>query len=49
MSKEQAHDFTCACLVTVNKRYDDKVNELFSKFDYDNDGFLTIEGFLAFY
>lgn len=33
----------------MSKRYDDKVNYLFSRYDYDNDGFLTLEGFLNFY
>jgi hypothetical protein len=49
MSKEQSHEFTAACLSSMSKRYDDKVNYLFSKYDYDNDGFLTLEGFLSFY
>ena len=49
MSKEQAHEFTSACLSSISKRYDDKVNYLFSNYDYDHDGFLTGDGFLAFY
>jgi hypothetical protein len=49
MSKDQCHDFTCACLGTVTKRYEDKINLLYADYDYDNDGFLDIDGFLAFY
>jgi hypothetical protein len=49
MSKDQCHDFTCACLGTVTKRYEDKINALYVDYDYDNDGFLEINGFLAFY
>lgn len=49
MSKDQCHDFTCACLGTVTKRYEDKINALYADYDYDNDGFLDINGFLAFY
>lgn len=49
MSKDQAHEFTSACLSSLSKRYDDKVNFLFSNYDYDKDGFLNFEGFLAFY
>lgn len=49
MSKEQAHEFTSACLSSISKRYDDKVNFLFNHYDYDKDGFLNFEGFLAFY
>ena len=33
----------------MSKRYDDKVNYLFNHYDYDNDGLLNQEGFLAFY
>ena len=49
MNREQAHEFTSACLSSISKRYDDKVNYLFTHYDYDNDGILTLEGFLAFY
>lgn len=33
----------------MSKRYDDKVNYLFANYDYDNDGFVTEEGFIDFY
>ena len=49
MSVDQGHDFTSACLSSMSKRYDDKVNHLFNHYDYDHDGFLTFEGFLGFY
>lgn len=49
MSKDQCHQFTSACLSSASKRYDDKVRDLFNKYDYDNDGFLGLDGFLAFY
>lgn len=49
MTKEQAHQFTSACLSSISKRYDDKVNFLYSHYDYDNDGLLNFEGFLGFY
>ena len=49
MSKENCHDFTSACLGTLNKRYDDKINNLFARYDYDHDDQLTLEGFLNFY
>lgn len=49
MNKDQSHEFTSACLSSMSKRYDDKVNFLFSKYDYDNDGLLTFEGFINFY
>jgi hypothetical protein len=49
MSKEQCHDFTCTCLGTISKRYDDKINSLYTKYDFDNDGYLDIIGFISFY
>jgi hypothetical protein len=49
MTKDQAHEFTSACLASISKRYDDKVNYLFNNYDYDHDGILTFEGFLGFY
>ena len=49
MSKDQCNQFTAACLSTTSKRYDEKVRDLFSRYDYDNDGFLSQEGFLSFY
>ena len=49
MSRDQAHEFTSACLSSISKRYDDKVNFLFSHYDPDKNGFLKFEEFLAFY
>lgn len=49
MSKDQCNQFTSACLSSTSKRYDEKVRDLYSRYDYDNDGFLNWEGFLNFY
>jgi Ca2+-binding EF-hand superfamily protein len=49
MSRDQCHEFTSACLSSISKRYDDKVNYLFANYDYDNDGYIDLEGFLNFY
>ncbi len=49
MNREQCHEFTCTCLGSISKRYEEKINYLYSKYDYDNDGFLTEDGFLQFY
>ena len=49
MSRDQCHEFTSACLSSISKRYDDKVNYLFANYDYDNDGYIDLDGFLNFY
>ena len=49
MSKDQCNEFTAACLSSISKRYDDKVRDLYNRYDYDNDGFMDWEGFINFY
>ncbi len=49
MSREQCHSFTCVCLDSYSKRYDDKIASVYAKYDDDNDNFLTFDNFLKFY
>ncbi len=40
MSKQHCHNFTSCVLGNSQKRYDDKVSNLYDKYDDDKDDFL---------
>lgn len=41
MSKEDYNKFTAMCLGTYSKNYLDKIHPIYSKYDSNNDGYLS--------